>query len=74
MTLISAHVVRVEQPEASLADIMNLIRLWLDSHKIEPAEFKTDTVKPGAIALDIRFKSEDEAQLFEQKFADSGLA
>lgn len=74
MTLKSPRVVRVEKAEASFGEMMNRIRLWLDSHKIEPTEFKTEIPKPGAVAFDIRFKSEDEAYRFEQEFALAEVA
>jgi hypothetical protein len=48
---------------------MNDIRLWLDSHKIEPVEFKTVPLDGGSIAFDIRFQSQEEASLFKQAFA-----
>jgi hypothetical protein len=49
------------------------IRSWLDSRKIEPIEFKTLPLDGGAIALNIRFRSEDEAYLFERAFADAEM-
>ena len=69
MTLKDPRTIRVEKPEASFADLMNRIRSWLDNHKIEPTEFKSDTAEPGSVAFDIRFRSEDEARLFEMEFA-----
>lgn len=68
MTLKSPVSVHIEKHEASLRDVMNQIRVWLDAHKIEPAEFRSDTPRHGAIALDIRFRNEDEARLFEQEY------
>lgn len=49
--------------------MMNRIRLWLDNHMIEPAEFRPEVAAPGSVAFAIRFKSEDEARLFESEFA-----
>jgi hypothetical protein len=40
----------------------------LDRHNIEPIELKSET-QHGVITLDIRFRSQDEALLFEQDFA-----
>jgi hypothetical protein len=40
----------------------------LDRNKIEPVEF-TSEAKDGTITLDICFRSQDEAQLFERAFA-----
>jgi hypothetical protein len=61
--------VRLEKPTETLGKIMSEIRDWLDSKKIQPAEFKTIAADEGKVALDIRFRSEDEALLFEQVFA-----
>lgn len=68
MTLKSPVSVQIENHEASFGDLMNQIRSWLDTHRIEPVEFKSETRSRGAIALDLRFRTEDEASLFEQKF------
>jgi hypothetical protein len=51
-----------------LGDSIDDIRPWLDRHKIEPVEFKSET-KDGVITLDIRFRRQDEARLFERDFA-----
>jgi hypothetical protein len=69
MTLKSPVSVRIEAPQASFGDLMNRIRTWLDRWDIAPAEFKSDIARPGAIAIDIRFRSEDDAHLFEREFA-----
>lgn len=69
MTLKSPVSVHVEKREASFGDIMNRVRAWLDRHKIEPAEFRSRATGPGEIALDLRFKNENEARLFEREFA-----
>jgi hypothetical protein len=61
--------VRLERPQSALSVIMNDIRLWLDSHKIEPVEFKTVPLDGGSIAFDIRFQSQEEASLFKRAFA-----
>lgn len=68
MTLKSPVSVRIEKHEASFGHLMSQMRVWLDTHKIQPAEFRSDTPSRGAIALDIRFRNEDEATLFEQEF------
>ena len=47
---------------------MNEIRSWLDSHKIQPVDFRPSESAPGAVAFEIRFRHEDEAHLFEQAF------
>jgi hypothetical protein len=48
----------------SLGKIMNSIRSWLDSQKIQPTTFKV--VPTG---LEIAFRQEDEAGRFRQQFA-----
>ena len=50
-----------------LGETIKDIRTWLDRHNIEPIEFKSET-QHGVITLDIRFRSQDEALLFEQDF------
>jgi hypothetical protein len=59
----------IETPVGTpLGDSINDIRPWLDRHKIELVEFKSEA-KDGTITLDICFRSQDEAQLFERDFA-----
>ena len=55
-------------PGQPLGDAMNEIRSWLDNHKIQPAEFRSDPSAPGSAAFEIRFQREDEARLFERTF------
>lgn len=69
MILKSPLSVHLEAPQASFGETMNRIRTWLDGRNIAPAEFKSDIVGPGAIAIDIGFRSEDEAHVFEREFA-----
>ena len=47
MTLKDPRTVHVEKPNASLAELMNRVRSWLDDHKIEPTEFRSDAPGPG---------------------------
>ena len=59
----------IETPVGTpLGDSIDDIRPWLDRHKIEPVEF-TSEAKDGTITLDICFRSQDDAQLFERDFA-----
>ena len=59
----------IETPVGTpLGDSISDIRSWLDRHKIEQVEFKSET-KDGIITLDICFRIPDEAQLFERAFA-----
>jgi hypothetical protein len=53
-------------PEHGLGYAMNAIRTWLDGQKIQPVEFRT---LPGGGALETKFRTEDEAHLFDQTFA-----
>lgn len=61
-------IVRIERPGKAFGTAMNDIRSWLDSHKIQPADFRSSASGPGAVAFEIRFRREDEAHLFEQRF------
>jgi hypothetical protein len=65
----SSRKVRVEKPGVALGDIMNDIRSWLDSHRIEPAEFIAIPIDLPGVAFDIKFNREEEAELFERAFA-----
>jgi hypothetical protein len=66
MTLKSPLSVRVERPGKSLGDIMNEYRSWLDGHKIQPTEFRSDSSVPGGAAFEISFNREHGARTFEQ--------
>jgi hypothetical protein len=68
MTLNSPVSVRVERPGKAFGEAMTEIRLWLDSHKIQPVGFTSDTNAPGPVAFIVRFANEDEARLFKQAF------
>jgi hypothetical protein len=66
---LGTYCISIETPVAtSLGASLNDIRPWLDRHKIEPVELTSQT-KNRIITLDIRFRSADEAQLFERDFA-----
>jgi hypothetical protein len=64
----SALSVRFEKHESVFGEAMNEIRLWLDSRKIQPSDFKTRT-GDAAVVFDIRFAQEHEARLFGQAFS-----
>ena len=68
MTRSSPLIVRVERSGKTFGAVMNEIRSWLDSHKIQPADFRPSESGPGDVAFEIRFQREDEAQRFEQTF------
>ena len=62
--------VRIEKPSAaSIGEAMNDIRVWLDTKKIEPVEFKTHSLANGRVELELSFLTADEASLFERQFA-----
>lgn len=71
MPLDTPFSVRIEKTGSDLGKTMNEIRSWLDSKKIEPIEFRTLPLDGSIIALNIRFRSQDEAYLFEHEFAQS---
>jgi hypothetical protein len=50
---------------------METIRLWLDSQKIQTANFKIVPAANGNRRFEIGFRLEDEAELFRQQFADN---
>jgi hypothetical protein len=58
-------------PEASagsLSEIMNRMREWFDVNKVQPRTFKT-VVSGDCLAFEVYFQSEDDAELFRQRFA-----
>jgi hypothetical protein len=66
---LGTYSIYIETPVGTpLGDSINDIRPWLDRHNIEPVEFKSETTD-GIVTLDVRFLSQDEAQLFERDFA-----
>ena len=67
--LLGTYPVRIEEPAETLGRLMSEIRDWLDNKQIVPAEFKTIAAEDGKVALDIRFRSEEHAKLFERAFA-----
>lgn len=60
--------VHIEKPTDVFGTLMNDIRTWLDNNKIEPIECKTTSIPDGAVAVDIRFARQGEADLFRQNF------
>jgi hypothetical protein len=68
MALTPATVVRANYLTlAPLASTMNEIRMWLDSEKIEPSEFKMIVSREG-LGFEISFKSEEDAERFQRQF------
>jgi hypothetical protein len=72
MALNPPFTIRIEKPETALADAMAEMRIWLDKHRVQPVEFKIAMTGFPGIAFDIRFRSEDEARLFERQFSSTG--
>jgi outer membrane lipoprotein-sorting protein len=68
MTHSSPFYVRIEKPKQALAATMGDMRAWLDTHTIQPANFKIMPTESG-VAFDVRFQEEHHASLFQQKFA-----
>jgi hypothetical protein len=67
--VLGTYCIYIETPVGTpLGNIIHNVRPWLDRHKIQPVEFKSE-IRNGIITLDIRFRSQDEAYLFERKFA-----
>jgi hypothetical protein len=57
-------IVRIEAPAANkLGELMNAIRSWLDSQKIQPTTFK---VVPAGVEL--TFRHDHEAAQFRKQF------
>ena len=68
MALITPIVMRAEnRPDTPLGRTMNEIRTWLDTEKIQPVNFKT-IVSSAGFGFEISFKSEREAERFQQRF------
>ena len=68
MVLDTPFNVHIEKQVQDLAAAMNEIRSWLDNHGIQPAAFKTSREWGDGIAVDIGFRTEDEAYLFSKAF------
>jgi hypothetical protein len=60
--------VRVARPAGTpLGDLMSEMRLWLDSKKIAPVEFKS-AVNGHEVGFDLRFQDQEQANLFRRAF------
>ncbi len=69
MALNPPFTIRIEKPEVALAETMAEMRAWFDKHRVQPVEFKIAMTGLPGIAFDLRFRTEDEAVLFERVFA-----
>jgi hypothetical protein len=56
-----------------LSNTMNDIRTWLDAEKIQPVDFRT-VVGQAGIGFEISFRTEQEAERFQERFASLVLA
>jgi hypothetical protein len=69
MALGPPFVVRIEnKPARSFGVTMNEIRTWLDHRKIQPVSFLPIAKADTAVEFELRFNTEDEAELFEREF------
>jgi hypothetical protein len=57
----------------NLGNTMNAIRTWLDAEKIQPVDFRT-VVGHAGIGFEIGFRTEQEAERFQRRFASLVLA
>jgi hypothetical protein len=69
MALNPSFTIRIEKPETALAETMNEMRSWLDRHEVQLIEFKIAMTGFPGIAFDLQFRSQEEAVLFERRFA-----
>jgi len=69
MALLTPVVVHADNPRnAPLGKAMNDIRVWLDSERIQPVEFKM-VVNSAVLGFEISFRNEQDAARFEEQFA-----
>jgi hypothetical protein len=54
--------------DTAFAETMKDIRIWLDSERIQPAEFKVVVGRAG-LGFEISFNDESEAERFQERFA-----
>jgi hypothetical protein len=60
--------VKLERPTGTpFGEIMNEVRSWLDSQKIEPIDFKP-VVSSQGIGFEISFRAKEQAELFQRTF------
>jgi type II secretory pathway component PulL len=53
---------------APLVKVLNEIRTWLDSERVEPVRFKMVVSRSG-LGFEISFRNEHEAERFQERFA-----
>jgi len=57
----------------SLGNLMNEIRTWLDSQKIQSSVFRSTTSDVG-FGFEIGFEREEDAERFRERFSPAKLA
>jgi hypothetical protein len=69
MALLTPVVVQAENSkDIPLAKTLKDIRIWLDSERIEPVQFKTVVSRAG-LGFEISFRQESQAERFQKRFA-----
>jgi hypothetical protein len=69
MALLSPVALQTENlRNAPLAKVLNEIRTWLDSERVEPVRFKIVVGRSG-LGFEISFRNEGEAERFQERFA-----
>jgi hypothetical protein len=67
----SSIIVHIETPAGKpMGTTMNAIRSWLDSQKIQPANFKVVPTARG-FGFEIAFRQEHDAECFRQQFVSN---
>jgi len=74
MALAPTFVVHIGKQPDGFGETMNVVRSWLDHHKIQSASFKPVADYDGSMGFDIGFISEAEAQLFRIALFDLSSA
>jgi outer membrane lipoprotein-sorting protein len=65
-------IVYIETPPGKpFGATMSAIRLWLDSQKIQPTNFKVVPTAIGYQRFEITFRQEHEAERFRQQFVSN---
>lgn len=69
MALLSTVLIHAENSRnLPLAQMMKDIRIWLDSERIQPVEFKAVVGQAGH-GFEISFSNESDAERFQERFA-----
>ena len=68
MALAPPFIVHVGKQPGGFGETMNVVRSWLDHHKMQSASFKPVADDNGSMGFEIGFSSENEARLFRTAF------